>query len=184
MKNLKSIFTILFITTAFCQLANAQEKLVFLSEKEYKSWIISQEDITKVEGVLVDLQDSTITFKDLHVNVARSVSIEDIHGFEFRKIRKGNGGLWGGIIGGVSGFVLGTLIGGANASSDTLAEAFVRPIAILGTGILGGIGGIVIGANIGSSNGAKVTIPIFGNKQVYEQQKEKLKLYSLAPNGL
>lgn len=144
-----------------------------IKPKIYKTWVSLNEEPFKIKGVLYELKDSSILvsnsviIKDYSTNRFETINLH-MNSIETIKTRRNNGigrGVW---IGAVSGFVIGGLVGLVGFPDDPLAAPFYCNIgAAAGTGI---------GALVGSF---KVKIPINGNINNYNKQKNKLRKYSL-----
>ena len=163
---------------------NAQDTI--RKNKIYRTWISLNSEPFNTKGVLYELRDSSIL-------VSSSLVIQDystdrfeteqlyINNIETIKTRRKNRVWKGVLIGAVSGFAVGGLIGlisGNDPPCDPHSIICIRFTAgekALIAGIPLSVGGAGIGALIGS---IKVQIPINGNINDYNKNKNKLREYT------
>lgn len=151
--------------------------------KIYRTWVSLNSEPFEIEGVLFKIKDTSIlvsnsvVIKDYSQNKFEVVNlfVTDIETIKTRgknNIRKGF------LIGAISGFVMGGTLGlaqGDEPRGDTWfgISAEMRAISY---GVTGALVGSLIGAYVGS---AKVVIPINGNINNYNRNKDELREYSL-----
>lgn len=151
--------------------------------KIYRTWVSLNSEPFEIEGVLFKIKDTSIlvsnsvVIKDYSQNKFEVVNlfVTDIKTIKTRgknNIRKGF------LIGAISGFVMGGTLGlaqGDEPRGDTWfgISAEMRAISY---GVTGALVGSLIGAYVGS---AKVVIPINGNINNYNRNKDELREYSL-----
>ncbi|MTB50335.1 glycine zipper family protein [Lewinella sp. W8] len=141
-------------------------------EKPFNLWVDSKDDSPRIQGYLLQLEDSIIvigTGLDLEPNDLRVRNIEYL---KFR--RKGRTGR-GILIGAVSGATVGAILGYSSSSGCT--GWFCDPdFLAAGGAITGVLPGAILGGIIG---GTKNQYFINGNPIIYEQQRGDLLKYTL-----
>ena len=164
---------------------NAQD--TFQKIKIYRTWVSLNSEPFKIKGVLYEVKDSSIL-------VSRSVVIQDystdrfeiaklnINNIETIKTRRKNSIGKGVLIGAVSGLVVGVLIGLIDGddppctSGSWICLRYTAGQKALMAGVPLAVSGAGIGALIGS---IKVKIPINGNINNYNRNKNKLRKYTI-----
>jgi len=149
----------------FSQVVNTQNDI------KYKAWFESMDGSLKQKGFLVELKDSSIVF-GTQQNL-EDIAVSNLQLLKFRKknaIGKSLG--YGALIG----FGIGGLIGLASGDDKSGFIRFTAEAKALGLGIIMSIPGAIVGATMGAP---KVSIPIQGDLDTYNRQKEKLRKYSL-----
>lgn len=177
---MKTLFPILFMAI-FCynslSAQNTSERIII-----YRAWGTLNTEPFKTRGVLYELKDSAILVSNsLIIQDYRDLKFElkdlNIHNIETIKIRRHNSIRRGAWIGAATGFVLGGIIGVAlEEPCDPNADMCFPYYAAGMLSTTMAAGGAAIGAFIGSF---KVTIPINGSLNRYNENKDKLRKYSI-----
>jgi hypothetical protein len=124
----------------------------------------------------LELKEDSIEVKPIY-NKPSTIAIDNVHQLNFQTKRSNKFGktLLGTGLGMLPGILYLSCIG--NKKINLFEAVFVAPAEIgLGVGLV--FGGAILGGILGNSvghNGASISIPINGNKQLYEKQKEKIR---------
>jgi len=187
MKTIILSFSICIVLLILVLQSKAQDSLY--NNRIYKAWIRTIDPSPKTKGVLFEVRDSTIVLSNsiyridyLQNNYTTSTyQVYNIRNIRLRKAKNiGKGvGIGFGVGVGVGLIVAAitvatednnTQMNTWDVSNDSHASEFIGiPILI---GSLGAATGAVIGS-------LKVTIPINGNKNAYQEQRKRLKKYVL-----
>lgn len=194
----------LFVAIAICCLCVMQTMQAQTDspdkKKKYQTWINTYDASRASTGVLYEIQDSSVTLSNR--NFSRNglpgkvdMTKLDVRSIDVIKVRK-NGNIGQGILyGALTGLVVGGAVGLLYASTvekheegaNDLEKSFNSTTSAMqttGTSILIGIGcigtGIGVGALIGS---AKITIPINGSQEQFNQNRPMLTEYSVKQDG-
>jgi hypothetical protein len=151
-------------------------------KKLYRTWIIPNRGYRGLNGILYEIKDSSVmvsnsSLKADYYQGNYKVSEMDVNKIKTVKVRRVGAQGTAILIGGLSGALVGIILGvkqHTNHGTD-VDEEFQHVglvfIPLLFTGM-----GVGIGAAIG---GVKITIPIKGNQDQFELEKDKLSSYSL-----
>ncbi|MBK8705009.1 MAG: hypothetical protein IPN33_16555 [Saprospiraceae bacterium] len=141
-------------------------------EKIYQTWVKTYPPGEGIKGLLIETKDTSVLVAQSIYNLKKTtseISVSNIDMLKFRK--KGRPGK-GALIGAVSGLSTGAIIGFAVGRRGD--QDFKSSEKAVGFGIGLAIPGSIIGAVIGS---IKVKIPIKGNIQNYQLQKNNIDAY-------
>lgn len=179
MKKVLLVFSILLYIPSF---SSAQEDTLQIP-KIYKTWI-KQVSGDKIKGVLYQTNDSgilianTFSRKDLFLDNYQITGFNnnDLDKIHLRGLNNiGKGILWGTF----GGLFVGAIIGFASGDDPpNVLFSMTAAEKALGLGIFGGVSGAVIGVALGS---IRIRIPINGNLDNFNKNKELLKKYSFKP---
>ena len=170
------------------------KELIKIKPKIYKTWVSLNEEPFKIKGVLYELKDSSILvsnsviIKDYSTNKFETINLH-MNSIETIKTRRKNRigkGIW---IGALSGFVIGGTIGLISGDNDSSTGSSNYPtnyptvdlsFSSGQTALILALPSAAVGAGIGALVGSiKVKIPIYGNISNYNNQKNKLRKYSI-----
>ncbi|MEM8894885.1 MAG: hypothetical protein AAGC88_09925 [Bacteroidota bacterium] len=176
--------TIVIMTTSLSTLSSQE---IVQTHKPYRVWISQFNQPLSAQGILYQLNDSSIlasnpwTVKDY---TTEDLEIEEINisGIETIKLRRKNRVGRGAWIGAVSGFVVGGLIGLISGDDPPCPRGawFCLRSTAEEKAISAGTGLAIVGTAVGSAIGAiKVKIPINGNQYRYTYNQDKLRKYSI-----
>ena len=151
-------------------------------QKPYRTWFSLNNQPTKAKGVLFEIQDSTISVAK--IDMIKHYPVEEIEAanynvsnIEIIKVRKNNNIGKGILIGTITGIAAGSIIGlisGDDPPDTFLALTAGEKALILGTPLA--FGGAAIGGFVGA---IKISIPINGSPDLFNQNKKDLINYSL-----
>lgn len=176
---MKKFYLIAIIVLCFLYSLNAQDSIQ--PKKIYNTWISLNSAPFNIKAVLYETKDSSISVSSSVVKQDYSTGnfeISNLHINEIETIkirRKGSvgRGVW---IGALAGCALGGIIGLASGDDPPGIMSFSAE----DKAILGGFTGTFFGGGIGAIMGIiKVEIPINGSISNYNNQKNKLRKYSI-----
>jgi hypothetical protein len=158
--------------------------------KVYRTWVIPYERGRVRQGVLYEVKDSSIRIARNYnqtVQMGEQIRLSTIYPRDIDVIKlrkKGNVGQ-GAIIGALAGMLIAGALDAiiisswnkskSNSFSDDMNDHVGRPMVIAGSVII-----IAAGAGIGATiAGAKITIPIDGSQEEFENNKDRLFNHSI-----
>jgi hypothetical protein len=172
----KLIFLItLFIILSLTILAQGTNKS---RHPVYQSWISLNNSFLEKEGILYEVNDSTISLKDLNVQTNSDKlnlvminyrNIKDVY------LRPRHSILKGVAFGAAAGIVVGVVIGLNYEEDHNRIYSLDRKAVVLLDGATLGLAGAGVGALLGS---IKIRIPINGRIEKYNESRGRLKSYS------
>lgn len=176
----------LIILGVFCSMQFCFAQNTTQAPKYYYTWIKFQNDSSKFEGILYELQDSSIlvanslvvkNYPDGKYGLTK-IYVPEIYTVKTRRTKSVGRGI---VIGTVTGFAIGGVIGlvGGDDAEDALLAWTAGEKALVSGIFLGGVGALT-GWLLGS---IKVKFEIKGNLQNYERQRNKIRKYSLKYNS-
>ena len=145
--------------------------------KIYRTWISLDNVPYEIKGSLYQISDSAV-FVSSAVKIrhyaANRYEITELHYNTINtiKIRRSGSVRRGALLGAISGFAAGFLIGNITTSEDWITGPEVGVII----GVPSALAGAGLGAILGSS---KITIPINGKTNSFNQNKNKLREYAI-----
>ena len=169
----------------FCSIQLNFAQKVTPKEKYYYTWIKFQNDSSKLQGILYELQDSSIlvanslvvkNYPDGKYGIT-NVRVPDIYTLKTRRTKSVGRGI---LIGSITGFAVGGIIGLVDGDDppDTFLAWTAGEKALVSGVFLGGVGALT-GWLLGS---IKVKFEINGDLNNYERQRKKIRKYSLRYN--
>lgn len=144
----------------------------------YRTWISLNNEPKVIRGSLYQVSDNAVVVssavKNRHYSANR-YEITKLHYYtiETIQIRQSGTVRRGARLGAIAGFTVGFLIGNITTGSG---DFFTGPTVGVILGVPSAIAGAGVGAIIGSS---KITIPINGNTNNFNQNKNKLREYAI-----
>ncbi len=168
-----SILIMVFMVGSFFNL-HAQDK--DSKKGRYKVWVTKMDKSSKTKGYLLETKDNYISIMNYSSDGgSEQVDIGNIKKIKIRKKGKPLKGIvYGMFIGFSTGMLLGIASGDDNSGNFSLSAADKG--FIIGT--LFTIPGAIVGAIVGHRMNVK--IPIKGNKDSYNAQREKLRKYQMS----
>ena len=165
-------------------LSSAQEDNI---PKIYKAWITLNNNSPEVKGVLYDIKDSSISLTN-----SFSFSGADYLSGNFKlttinynniyriKTRRNNSVVAGVLLGTSAGVITGAIIGGSQGDDPPCASFIcLFRMTAKDKALLGGVLGAFAGAGVGALSGLiTIKIPINGNIQTFNKNKDRLRKYS------
>ncbi len=182
---MKFLNTIALIVLCCINSINAQDTIQ--KSKIFKTWVSLNSEPFKIKGFLFEIKDSSIfvsnsvVMQDYNKDKFETVEL-NINKIEIIKTRRKNSIGKGVLIGAISGFAIGSLIGLMSGDDPPCSsgEWFCLRFNSRQKAMMNGIGLSVIGVGIGALMGTiKIKIPIDGNIDKYNQNKDKLRKYSI-----
>ncbi len=147
----------------------------------YRTWVELSNSEEKPTGLLYQVLDTSVIISenmiraDYNNKEIGQINIDYLQIKTIKVRRKGRVGR-GMLIGAFAGAAFGVFLGSIS-QDDNSYIGFSREEKMWLNGIGLGTTGMILGAIIGS---AKIKIPIYGSKKVFQQEKEKLKMYSFS----
>jgi len=149
---------------------NKQEK-----KEIYKVWVTKLDKSSKAKGYLFETHDSLVTIMSYStLGGSQDIAVSNINEMKFRKKGKfGKGVLYGTLIG-VS---IGVILGYASGDDNGGIISFTAGEKATFLGIFFSLPGAIIGGIVGHR--MNFNIPIRGNHNTYNAQREKLRRYKV-----
>ena len=178
--SVKKFVFIIFILINCIQFSYSQDTI--RKTKFYHTWINTKKDSIKFQGILYELQDSSILVANslivknypLGDYKVTKIYISEIDKIKARRTKSVGRGI---LIGSITGIAVGGIIGLASGDdpTDTWFAMTAGEKALVSGIFVGGIGAVT-GLIIGS---IRVKFTINGNIQDYNRQKKKMRKYSV-----
>ena len=162
---------------------NAQDTVPKI--KIYRTWVYLKSEPFITEGVLYQVNDSSVSVSNSLVkkDYSRgSFKVENLHinDIETINIRKKNSVGKGVGFGAMAGFTTGAIIGWASGDDPPCSEMACLRYTAGQKAVISGIAIAFLGAGIGALIGsASIKIPINGSFSKYNRNKNKLRKYSI-----